>query len=119
MKKKIFPALPFGRIIFPYAYLTVLSVNLLGIALVFLIKAHLPSEIPLFYGRPFGQEQLAESRYLVIPLLVALAIALLNIAISIFLSSRFLTQVLLAVAITVTILAFITVFEIIFLVGSF
>lgn len=119
MKKKKISNLPISRLAFPSAYLAVLVFNLLTIALIFLLKSQLPPEIPLFYGRPFGQEQLAQSIKLIILPITAFVIALFNAILSVVISSRFLTQILLGVAIITTTLAFIAVLQIIFLVGSF
>jgi len=119
MKNQKFPVLPINRLVYPYTYLVFILLNLLGIGIVFLIKKYLPPEIPLYYGRPFGQEQLAGSTYLTIPLLVAFAIGVFNAIISVFVNSRFLAQVLIGLTIATTLLAFITVLQIAFLVGSF
>ena len=118
MKKKSFSNLPIRRLKFPHAYFTTLVFNLFIIALIFLMKPKLPPEIPLFYGRPFGQEQLAQSIQLIIPPVTAFIISFFNTIISVFIKSRFLIQVLLGVTVLTTILAFITVLQIIFLVGS-
>ena len=119
MKKKYFSGWSFERIVFPRIYFTILIVNFLSIAAIFLIKTHLPPEIPLFYGKPFGQDQLVKSSFLTIPLIITTIIAIFNLIISIFVTNRFLTQMLAGIATATSILALITVFEIIYLVGNF
>lgn len=93
--------------------------NLLVIGFVFLVMDRLPPEVPLFYGKPRGEEQLVGRVMLVLPPAVSMLIALSNAIIIRLTKDVFLKNVLLGLAVTATLLSTITVFKIINLVGSF
>ena len=95
-----------------------LLVNLLAVLLILVLKNLLPPIIPLFYGRPYGAEQLAAQGSLVIPPLVAFAVCVVNIAISLSVSDEFLDKVLFGGMFVSTLLSLVTVAKIIFLVGN-
>ncbi len=84
-------------------------VNILVILGVLFFQSHLPPVVPLFFGLPLGEQQLANSWALIIPPIVALAFLGVNI---------FIKQVLLGLTLTTTALSTITVVKIILLVGQ-
>jgi hypothetical protein len=105
----------------PYKKLLI-SVFVLGlgtIGLVLLLQRSLPPEVPLFYGLPKTEEQLASSLNLIIPSLAALTIIIINLLISQFIKDTYLKSVLVLVGVAGVFFATITTLKIIFLVGSF
>ncbi len=83
------------------------------------LQKSLPPEVPLFYGLPRTEEQLAPSLSLIIPSLASIAIIVVNLLISQFLKDDYLRKVLVLVGVTGVFFATITTLKIIFLVGSF
>ncbi|HJX59364.1 hypothetical protein A2V61_03855 [Candidatus Woesebacteria bacterium RBG_19FT_COMBO_47_8] len=112
--KKILEAIPFRN----YVYAS-LVVNLLSLAMVLLLRGHLPPQVPLFYGTAEGDGQLAGSLALIIPNLVAILITAVNLSLAFFIKDEFSKKTLVIAALAATFLASITVGKIIFLVGSF
>ncbi len=94
-------------------------INILMVAIVLLIQRWLPPQVPLFYGKPSGEEQLASSLVLTLPSIVSLLILLINVSFAAILKDEFLRKTLVLAAIVVTFFAAITTIKIIFLVGSF
>ena len=99
-------------------YLSIL-LTIVTIFIVFLFQKNLPPEIPLFYGSPEGQEQLASTLGLAIPSIVSLVMIVFNTLISFLLEKRVLKQALSLTSFATSIFATITTFKIIFLVVSF
>jgi len=62
------------------------AVSVLTIAVVILVNGLLPPQVPLFYGLPESEEQLAPTLGLVIPGTFALAICGLNVLAAMFLT---------------------------------
>lgn len=96
----------------------------LGIAVVTLlitliVQRNLPPVVPLFYGYPEGEEQLAPSLYIALPSFIAIVISLANVAITFIIKDVFLKKTLIAAGFVVTLFSTITTLKIIFLVGSF
>ena len=77
----------------------------------------LPPEIPLFYGAPIGEEQLAKSIFCPLPAVISLLVFLINFLISKTVSSVFIKKALNSASYVVFILATITLIKIFFLVG--
>ncbi len=93
-------------------------VNILVILGVLFFQSHLPPVVPLFFGLPLGEQQLANSWALIIPPIVALAFLGVNIFITQTTKDDFIKQVLLGLTLTTTALSTITVVKIILLVGQ-
>jgi uncharacterized Tic20 family protein len=89
------------------------------VTIVLLIQRWLPPQVPLFYGKPSGEEQLTSSLVLTLPSIVSLLILLINVSFAAVLKDEFLRKTLVLAAIAVTFFAAITTIKIIFLVGSF
>lgn len=98
--------------------ITLLIINIVATIVVFALRSILPPELPLFYGKPYGAEQLAPQNMLALPTIAALIICLVNTTINYFLKDEFLKKVLVGGMVAVTLLGLITVFKIIFLVGN-
>lgn len=90
---------------------------ILGGVIFLLLSNKLPPQIPLFYSKPWGEEQLGGSYLLGIPLLLSGAFLIINTIAASYLSSYpLLKKTLVAGAATASILASITVIRIILLV---
>lgn len=101
-----------------YIYLS-LGVTLLTSVAALILRNLLPPEVPLFYGKPTGEEQLTSSLGLLIAPAVSLLVTILNTALSTLVENPFLKNVLIISALFVSLLTGITIFKIIFLVGLF
>lgn len=115
---KTLPRQILSAFVFTKEVAVALVVNLLVITFILFSQNSLPPKVPLFYGRPYGGEQLAPQYFLVIPPIAAIVIALINSTIIVFLKSDFLQKVLLVTVYTITLLSTITVLKIISLVGA-
>lgn len=115
-KSSIFETeIPFKNII-----LAALLTNILAIGLVFLMrKNYLPPEVPLFYGLPEGEAQLAPSINLIFPSILSLVVISLNILLISVIKDGFLKNTLSIVSLIVTFFSLITTIKIVFLVGGF
>jgi hypothetical protein len=96
-----------------------LCVNIIVLFGVVVFRSHIPPQIPLFYGLPQGEEQLAQQIFLIMPPVTALLFTLLNLILITTTKDDFLKKVLWGTTIGVTLLATITVYKIVALVGSF
>lgn len=94
-------------------------VNLLVILLVLLLRNNIPPQVPLFFGKAQGEEQLATQGALILPALLAIIVTVLNIILSTLFKDTFLQKVLIGVIVIATLLSTITIFRIVLLVGSF
>lgn len=99
------------------AIAVIINIILIGITLV--LHRFLPPEVPLFYGMPEGNEQLASSWLISIPSLVSLFIILLNLLLASFIEDDFQKRVIILGGIIATFFSAITTIQIVFLVGSF
>lgn len=112
-KKPAADNLPYFRI-----FVGLLAVNLLAIILLFFMLKRLPLEVPLWYGRAFGEAQLADRQLIVLPLVASAGILVFNYVLLNFLRDSFLQKVLMGVSALVFILSLITVTRIFLLVGN-
>lgn len=100
--------------LFTYSFV----VSLVGIAVGLVAQFILPPEVPLFYGLPQTENQLASPIWIVLPSLIALVITLLNGSSTLKMHDNYLKKVLATTSIFCSLLAVITTLKIIFLVGS-
>ena len=98
------------------SFLTNLVIITLVLALVY--TKRIQPEVPLFYGSPEGEEQLAASWMLAIPAIIASAFTIVNTTLSYFLKDDFLKKSLIIGAFTLTVLSTITTLKIIGLISS-
>ena len=82
-------------------------------------KFVLPPEIPLYYGLPKNEDQLANSIYIILPALISILVTIINAVLSVISNSVYLKKTLAFASILVTILSIVATYKIIFLVGSF
>ena len=93
--------------------------NLATLAFVIIIQNQLPPLIPLFYGLPKTEEQVATSISLVIPGILATSVILINLLISQITNDDYLKKILILTGVVSAFLSTITTLKIIFLVGVF
>lgn len=99
-------------------FTTSVAVNLMFILLGLASQLVLPPEIPLFYGLPKNNEQLAPSIFIILPSLVSLFLTVINAIISINVEGIYLKKALAFASISICLLSVIATYKIIFLVGS-
>lgn len=94
-------------------------INVLVILSVLALIGFLPPQVPLFYGLPEGQDQLATSWFLILPATTSLFILTSNLLITPLIKESFLQKTLVLAGIATVFFSTITTIKIIFLVGSF
>lgn len=99
-------------------FLISLSISLGSILLSLLAQPILPPQIPLFYGLPEGEGQLAPALALALPGTFSFFILIVNLAVIKIIKDDFLRKILAVAAFTVSVFAIITTAKIIFLVGN-
>lgn len=78
----------------------------------------LPPEIPLFFGLPKSNSQLATSYMILIPSLISTVLVTVNFLIALEVSGQYIKKILAFTSISVTILNIVATSKIVFLVGS-
>jgi hypothetical protein len=106
--------LPFLKLIY-----VSIAINVATIIGILSFKRFIPPEIPLFYGLPEGNAQVATNEELIIPSMVSLLVVLINISLSSLIQNEYLKRTLIIVSLIISLLSLITTLEIAFLVGSF
>lgn len=109
----------FNKIPFKNSFGVALLTNFLMIILILALQGFLPPVVPLFYGQPQGEAQLARSIFLILPPAISFLITLANAFLSTLIKNKFLQTILLGLAVVVTVFSSVTVVKIILLVGSF
>ena len=99
-------------------FLPIFVLNIVIILFVILAQNNLPPVLPLFYGMPYGKEQLADKILLILPPLIAMGVAIVSSLLVKVLKDDFLQKVLLVAMYTATLLSIITIIKIISLVSS-
>lgn len=94
-------------------------INIVTIVLGLVSRFFLPPLIPIFFGLPQTDEQLASSIYILIPPTITVLLTFINIAISLKIQSNYNKRVLAFTTFALSILSTIAVVKIILLVGSF
>jgi len=95
-----------------------LCLNSFIILLIILLLNHLPPVVPLYYGKPQGEEVLAQKLYLLLPPSFSIIFIILNTLIIQFFHDKFLKNVLIGICIVTSLFSTITIVKIILLVGS-
>jgi uncharacterized Tic20 family protein len=105
----------------PFFKLLVLSffINIVIILAIWILKSHIPPQVPLLYGLPEGEEQLTTTMGLTIPSFIALAIIVINTIVATIVENNFFRNSLVLTSFAVTIFTAITTIKIVLLVGSF
>ena len=107
------------KIVFKNYIFAALSINILTIVGVIAIQKFLPPQVPLFYGLPEGEGQLAPRLLLIVPSFASLIILTVNSILSSFIEDEFVRKALVLAGIGTTFFAVITTVKIALLVGSF
>ncbi len=95
-----------------------LIINFVVVLFVTFAREKLPLLVPLWYGAPAGETQLADRMTLVIPPFIASGVVFFGAIIAKFINDSFLQSVVVGVGVLCTILSTIAVFKIILLVGG-
>lgn len=95
-------------------FYSTLSSLLFSVLLILVFWKKLPAQIPIFYSRPWGEEQLGEPVYLLLPAVLGLIFLIFNLLISKN-SSAFVKQIMLIGAASASLLASITIVRIVVL----
>lgn len=104
---------------FQQTILTVSLINIVVIALIFILKHFIPPQIPLYYGLAEGEEQLApNSLYLVLPSVVSLVIVVLNSTLASLIRDNFIKKMLIVACAATTFFSVVTTIRIFLLVGG-
>jgi len=104
---------PFSKQIIIFLLINLAMILLLGFSILIL-----PPQIPLFYGLPDGDEQLAENWLITLPNFIALLTVFINSLLATKIKDEYIKKVIVITGFVVTIFAIITVFKILFLVGN-
>lgn len=105
------PQIPYKNYVVAAAVVSVAT-----ILIVILVSGILPPQIPLFYGLPESEEQLAPTLGLIIPGVIALAICGINVALAMLLEDEFLKKTLIASSFVASFFAAVTTLKIIWLI---
>ncbi len=90
--------------------------NMAVIVSIIMLKNNLPPIVPLFYGLPVSESQLAPSIALVIPPTISIIFTSLNLILNKLFKNEFLAQIFIGLAVVTSALSIITVVKIILLV---
>lgn len=93
--------------------------NLCVIFLIFIFINHYPPVVPLYFGEPLGEGELAKNVFLAVPPFVVLITILINGFLINITKDSFIQHILVGLVYAGTILSSITIFKITLLVGSF
>lgn len=102
-------------------FLCFLIIGLFGLTsliLIILKRPGLPPQVPLFYSRPWGEEQLASKDHLFLIPITILGILIANLLLAglLWKKSQFITKILIGLALICSFLIALTLIKIIFLV---
>lgn len=100
-------------------FLSSAIIVLISSIVVFILRNFLPPKLPLYYGRPVGENQLAGTLSLLIPLVFSFLLTIVNLAVVNLIKDDFLKKILAVSTFVLSILAAITVFKIMALVNLF
>jgi len=99
-------------------YIISFVLNIFFIIIAFLAQFILPPEIPLFYGMPQNNLQIAPSYLLFLPSGISLIILIINLAISNKINDIYLKKTMAIASLLVSFLSAITIAKIIFLIAN-
>lgn len=95
-----------------------LALCIFTLAISLIAQKFLPPYIPLFYGLPEGEEQLAPSLALLLPGAFASLLLAINVGLSAYIKNDFIKKSLVLTSLVVSVFAAVATLKIIFLVGS-
>jgi hypothetical protein len=96
-------------------------INLLviGIVAILAYNKNLPPEVPLFYGAPEGEEQLASNWALMVPAGISITFTCINASLCYLINDEYLKKSLIIAGLVITTLSTITTLKIIALISAF
>lgn len=97
---------------------TILLVQAITVAILLVRKNQISPLVPLYFGQPAGEAQVAPQMALLIPTGISFAATIIGVMISSIYTDEFLNKIILGIIIALTILSTITTFNIIALVGT-
>jgi len=111
------PKKSFNKKNIPYIYLTltILLINVAFVVSILLLSKKLPLQVPLYYGLPRGELQLASPVALVLPLLFSSTFITLNSILAYFAKSIFLKKALVIGSLFTSLLSIVTITKIVLL----
>jgi hypothetical protein len=113
-REKISVSIPYLNLVIAAA-----TTNILLIGAVLILLKNLPPEIPLFYGLPESNEQLAQSSWLIVPAAISLTIIIINSTMAYLFKEEFIKKTLVLASVGTSVFVTIAIVKIIMLVGSF
>ena len=103
-------------VIYLYPTLAIISINILiVVAIIVFISAKLPPQVPLYYGLPRGERQLANPVLLILPVSLASLFITTNTIIAYFTKKKFLKNFLVVLGFFSTLFSIFIMLKIIFL----
>lgn len=96
-----------------------LVVNILVAIFVFVVRNNLPPEVPLFYNKPEGEEQLVSPTTLFLPSLLSFLVLGVNSLVVTLAKDEFIQKLLIYSVLGITALSAIATIKVILLVASF
>ncbi len=114
--KKVKPE--FEKIPLKGLFIASFLVSAFGILIGIIAQFFLPPQIPLYFGLPQTNAQLAKPLFIILPSFLSLFISMINTIISIRVSDAYLKKTLAFASLAVCILAIVTTLKIIFLVST-
>ena len=91
----------------------------LSMAGIVIARNSLPPLVPLYYGKPTGEDQLASTAFLFVVPCVSLLITIINLLINRSINDEFIKRILAVSALIVSLMTTVTITKIILLVGFF
>ena len=111
--------MPWKKVTFHNYFLAAFIMSVISILGIFLVKKFLPPVIPIFYGKPVGEDQLGTFWFFFIIPAVSILITTVNFLISMSAKDEFVKKVLAVSALVISLTGVITVIKIVLLVGFF
>ncbi len=101
---------------FLYPVMAVIALNIILIIFIVLSLDKLPPEVPLYYGLPRGEQQLASPVELILPLAISSVFIGINVMTSLFIKPVYIKNILSVSGVFFSVMAIITVVRIIMVV---
>jgi hypothetical protein len=109
----------FKKVVFHNFFLAAGVISIIAAIGIIAAKKFLPPVVPLFFGKPSGEEQLASFWFLFLVPAVSILISGLNLFINVRAKELFTKKILAVSSLIISIMSAVTVFKIIILVGFF
>jgi hypothetical protein len=107
------------NVVFRKYFIASLILGFVSIAVFFVIKSFLPPEVPVFYGKPVGEDQLVPNIFLLVIPAVSILISMVNIIVSKRSDDDLIKKILAISSLIAAFMAIVTTVKVILLVGFF